>query len=81
MKEKILQNCQRVGAQQLLQFVANGTVTLEELNDAGLQPEKAKYIQDNLAALENALYQKAVELNSIKACDEYLKTYPFGLPC
>ena len=79
MKEKILQNCQRVGAQQLLQFVANGTVTLEELNDAGLQPEKAKYIQDNLAALENALYQKAVELNSIKACDEYLKTYPFGL--
>lgn len=63
---------------QLIKYVLNKTVTLDELIEAGLQPEKVESIRQNLAEREKALYLRVQELRSLEACNDYLGMFPKG---
>lgn len=81
-KDRVLRGCNQLAARGLLeQYVLDGTVTIEELELAGLSPDNVAALREKtrarLEADENA-WSAALNAMSVDAFNNYLNAYPKG---
>lgn len=77
-KDKILRGCNGIPTQSLLNYIQQGEVTLPELREAGLMPDKARALIQLKRAQEEAAWETATQTGSTEAYQEYLRQYPTG---
>lgn len=78
-KEKILKGCNGIPVQSLLKYINLGEVTLPELREAGLAPEKARALIQMRRDLEQAAWDAACKEGTAEAYQLYLQQNPTGL--
>jgi len=82
-KEKILNACKSGGISipndSLLNYIRNGIVTFQELQEAGLNEGKINAITQKLIEEESALWSSTLMLNSCEAFRDYLSTSQLNL--
>lgn len=78
-KEIILNGCHSIPLQDLAQDVSRATVTLDELQRAGLAVDKVEYLKMLLVNEDHTAWNNAVRQNTPDAYLNYIRHYPNGL--
>lgn len=78
IKEKILKSCNCIPVVSLTNYINKGYVTLQELVDAGLKPEKVEKLQAKVNEIENNSWTAACKNDTIVSYNSYIKQYPGG---
>lgn len=79
MNEMILKGCKDIPLPSLLKYVEKGDVTIEALEEAGLQPEKLTYLRTMLLNADHTAWNNAVDENTPASYYRYLEKYPDGV--
>lgn len=77
-KTKILLGCKGIHADNLYNYIQEGTVTLQELVDAGIEASKVEYLQGKFAVHDESAWKKASTINTPISYAEYVSVYPMG---
>lgn len=82
-KQNIFDNIDVYSAEELVEYIQNGVVTVEELEDVnntnGLYPPKVrKKVREMLESKEPQDWANALEINSAESYQNYLSSYPNG---
>ena len=81
MKERILDNVAEYSAQQLVKYIQDGVISLDELineTDGFFDASKRKEVEDFLKNGDDNAWNEAYALRTIDAAKQYLNTYPNG---
>lgn len=81
MKQKIIDNVSQYSAKQLVEYILQGVVTLEELindTEGEFSVSTQKEVKHLLENGDSDAWQKAKQTRSISAVQHYLDTYPNG---
>lgn len=80
-KEKILENVDQYSAMQLVEFIRQGIVSLDELihdTDGKFTPSKRKEVKTKLEGGDDDEFNRVKTEKTIEACRCYLNMYPRG---
>lgn len=78
-KSNILDNVSQFSAEEIADFIANGTVTMRELQDTGEFPAPIrKKVEKLLEGREDSDWSKAKSENTIEGYTRYLECYQVG---
>ncbi len=77
-KTKILMGCNGIPADSLYNYIQEGSVSLQELVNVGLEVSTVDYLRSKFAAHDESAWQKAVTINTPISYAEYLSVYPMG---
>ena len=77
-KEKILTRCNSIPVPNLVNYLNEGVVTLDELKAAGLTAETVEDIHKHIAANEALMWRNACRKDSPSVYLEFLKYFPEG---
>lgn len=81
MKESILDNVAEYSAQQLVKYIQDGVISLDELineTDGFFDASKRKAVEDILKNGDDNAWNETFSLRTIDAAKQYLNTYPNG---
>ena len=77
-KDKMLQACNSLSAEELFAAIERGELTLLDLVGAGLDDEKLIELQELMAVAEDELWAKVQAAHDPALCRRYLQAYPTG---
>ena len=77
-KDKMLQACNSLSAEELFAAIERGELTLLDLVGAGLDDEKLIELQELMAVAEDELWAKVQAAHEPALCRRYLQAYPTG---
>ena len=77
-KEKILTRCNSIPVPNLVNYLNDGVVTLDELKAAGLTAEMEEEIHKHIAANEALMWRNACRKDTPTVYLEFLKIFPEG---
>lgn len=78
-RNKILERCNSLKPEYLVDYITKGDVTFKELIDAGLKQEKIDSVKTMMADKENQLWNSVINQKTPKVYKEYLSMFPDGV--
>ncbi len=77
-KTKILDRCNVIPIKNIIKYLQDGVVTMDDLRINGLSPEREEEINKGMSSNEAIIWKKASKAHTPQAYNDYLKLFPQG---
>ncbi len=77
-KDKILSRCNVIPIKNIVKYLRDGVITMDELRANGLSSEREDEINKEIVSNENIIWKRAQKSHTPQAYHEYLRIFPNG---